>query len=362
MERDGVASGHGQVRLLASIVPLVGLAILFLLRWALLQIWPPLAVELAIGMLVAAGVVVFSWSIFRVIDQQDARLAAQYDELEQRYASERRLRAQLEALHKMALAITSAQTPAQTLQQLVELARHLIGARYAALGVLGPQGAIDAFHTAGLTSEERARLGPLPHEHGVLAAALTPGQPVRMHDVATDPHSLGFPSGHPVVHSMLAVPVEHAGHVVGNLYLTDKIGATAFSDEDEWLVSLLASHAAAVIERARLGDQVRTLAVEAERARIRRDLHDGTIQAIYGVNLELEGAADDVESDPAVARTRIDTAIERLGDVMRDIRRYISGLGSDNPPPPEPEADMLDDVYVRALRAAPAREGEASNV
>src|ERR671931_325808 len=185
-----------------------------------------------------------------------------------RYETERRLRAQLEALHQASLAIASAQTPAQILQRLVVLARELIGARYAALGVLSPQGAIDEFYTAGISPEERARIGPLPQGHGLLGVTLTEGATLRIPDVAQDPRSVGFPPGHPVMHSLLAVPVAHGAAVVGNLYLADKVGARVFSPEDEHLLTLLAEQAAVVIEKARLSEQVRTLAVVAERDRI----------------------------------------------------------------------------------------------
>jgi signal transduction histidine kinase len=128
------------------------------------------------------------------------------------------------------------------------------------------------------------------------------------------------------MHSLLAVPVAHGATVVGNLYLTEKVGATEFSPEDERLLTLLAGHAAVVIAKARLAEQVRTLAVVAERDRISKDLHDGVIQALYAVTLELESAAEDVETDPDAARAAIDGAIDRLGEVSKDMRRYILGL------------------------------------
>jgi signal transduction histidine kinase len=152
------------------------------------------------------------------------------------------------------------------------------------------------------------------------------GATLRLPDIAQDPRSVGFPPGHPVMHSLLAVPVAHGATVVGNLYLADKVGAREFSPEDERLLTLLAAQAAAVIEKARLAEQVRTLAVVAERDRISKDLHDGMIQAIYAVTLELESAAEDVEEDPSAARERLDGVIDRLSEVIKDMRRYILGV------------------------------------
>jgi signal transduction histidine kinase len=114
--------------------------------------------------------------------------------------------------------------------------------------------------------------------------------------------------------------------VVGNLYLADKVGAREFSPQDERLLRLLAGQAAVVIEQARLAEKARTLAVVAERNRIRKDSHDRVIQPIYALTLELESAAENVEVDPAVARERIDVVIDQLGEVIKNLRRHILGV------------------------------------
>jgi signal transduction histidine kinase len=330
---------------LSIALPLAGLALLYPVCLALLRGWPPMVAYAAIGVLMIGAVVAFSTAIFRLIGRQDRHLARQYAELELRYATERQLRAQLEALHQASLAIASTRTSEEVLQRLVELARELIGARYAALGVLGPHGFIDAFYTAGLTAAERAQLGALPQGHGLLEVILAEGVTLRVPDIAADTRRVGFPPGHPPMRNLLGVPVAHAGQVVGNLYLTDRVtegdgpaDGAEFSPEDERLLAMLASHAAAVIEQARLAEQVRTLALAAERERIRMDLHDGAIQSIYSVNLELETAVEEVDVDPAAAQRRIDLAIDRLGNVMKDIRGYILGLESGHVAQSLPEA------------------------
>lgn len=315
--------------LLSVVVPLAALAALYLLRLLLVLAWPPLAVDVALGLLITCGVVTFSATIFRVIDRQERDLAQQHAELSRRYETERRLRGQLEAVHQAALAIASTRTAPEILQRLVDLARDLIDARYAALGVLGPQGAIDGFYTAGIAAEQRAGLGAPPQGHGLLGVILTEGTSLRIVDIAQDPRSVGFPPGHPPMRSLLGVPVAHGEQVVGNLYLADKNGHTTFSAEDERLLTLLAGHAAVVIENARLAEQVRTLAIVAERDRIGKDLHDGVIQAIYAVTLALESAADDVDTDAPGAQAAIERAIDQLGEVIKDMRRYILGLQPD---------------------------------
>jgi signal transduction histidine kinase len=333
-------------------VPLAGLAVLYPVRLALLRVWPVVAVDAALALLVTVGVLSFSWAIFRVIACQDRSLARQHAELARRYETERRLRAQLEALHRASLAIASAHTPAQILQRLVDLARELIGARYAALGVLSPQGAIDGFYTAGLSLQERARIGRLPQGHGLLGVTLSTGATLRIPDMVQDSRSVGFPPGHPLMYSLLAVPVAHGETVVGNLYLADRIGAAEFSLEDERLLTLLAAQAAVVIEQAHLAEQLRTLSVVAERDRIGKELHDGMIQAIYAVTLELERAAEDVEEDPNAARARIDGAIDRLGELIKDIRRSLLGLQPADAPAhtlPEALVALLAETRAHAL-------------
>src|SRR5919199_12061 len=161
-----------------------------------------------------------------------------------------------------------------------------------------------------------------------------------------------IPSGHPVMHSLLAVPVAHGAAVVGNLYLADKVGAREFSPEDERLLRLLAGQAAVVIEQARLAEKARSLAVVAERNRIGKDSHDRVIQPINAVTVELESAAENVEVDPAVARERIDVVIDQLGEVIKNMRRYMLGM--------QP-ASTADQTLPEALAALLAETGaEAS--
>jgi signal transduction histidine kinase len=113
---------------------------------------------------------------------------------------------------------------------------------------------------------------------------------------------------------------------VGRLYLTNKLGAAEFSEEDQALVEMFALHAGIAIENARLHEQVGRLAVVDERDRISRDLHDSVIQAIYAQTLTLDDVPDLMAEDPAEAERRVDSAIDALHAVIRDIRNFIFGL------------------------------------
>jgi signal transduction histidine kinase len=113
---------------------------------------------------------------------------------------------------------------------------------------------------------------------------------------------------------------------VGQIYLTEKIGAPAFTAEDERIIQMLAAYAAAAIQNARLHENTHRLAVLEERERIGMDLHDGIIQSIYGVGLSLESALHSFEEDPQDAKARVQHSIESLNQAIRDLRAYILDL------------------------------------
>ncbi len=139
------------------------------------------------------------------------------------------------------------------LQRLVEAAAVLTNARYAALGVIDPSGtALERFITTGVDDETRAAIGDEPVGRGLLGAVIREAQPIRLQSIADDPRSIGFPPSHPPMSTFLGVPVLLREKVYGNLYLTEKVDGTPFTDEDEELTRLLAAQAAVAVENARL--------------------------------------------------------------------------------------------------------------
>lgn len=157
------------------------------------------------------------------------------------------------ALVEAGIALSSELSLEAVLQKLVETAASLTGARFAALGVLDPSGShLERFLTAGVDEETHRAIGDLPSGRGILGVLIRDRKPLRLHDIAEDPRSVGFPPGHPPMRSFLGVPLALRGAAYGNLYLTEKAGGVDFTQEDEDAVVLLASQAAVAIENARL--------------------------------------------------------------------------------------------------------------
>jgi len=159
----------------------------------------------------------------------------------------------LRALVAAGMALASELSLDGLLQRLTELAAELTGARYAAMGVIDASGSrLERFITHGIDVETYAAIGDLPQGRGILGALITDAHPLRLHVIADDPRSVGFPPNHPPMSSFLGVPVLLRGTAYGNLYLTEKEGGGDFTDEDQDLVELLAAQAAVSIENARL--------------------------------------------------------------------------------------------------------------
>jgi signal transduction histidine kinase len=232
----------------------------------------------------------------------------------------------IRALVEAGIALTSELSLDGILQKLVDVARRQVGARYAAISVLDEKGDIAEFVTSGVTEEERARIGHIPYGRGLLGVLLHEGTGLRLADMRKDPRSGGFPPNHPPMKSLLGVPVVSRGAIIGNLYLTDKQQSEAFDERDEEIVRLLATQAAAAIETSRLREQLESLARLHERERIAMDLHDGVIQTVYAVTLHLEDAADRVSQTPDDVRPILDQSIDKLHQVIKDIRSYIFDL------------------------------------
>ena len=231
-----------------------------------------------------------------------------------------------EAVDAATRAIAGILSVDEVLQVIVDQVRPLVGAKYAALGIVDAFGVIERFITSGLSDEDRTRIGNLPRGHGFLGLIIRENRSFRIPDINADPRRYGFPPHHPPMTSFLGVPVTVKGRSVGNLYLTNKRDAAEFTEADQEIVESFARHAAIAIENARLHEQVQRLAIVDERERIGKDLHDGIIQSIYAVGLSLEDVPELIAEDPDEVVQRVERAIDTLHLTIRDIRNFILGL------------------------------------
>jgi signal transduction histidine kinase len=184
----------------------------------------------------------------------------------------------LERLVAAGTLLTSELSLDGVLSRVTALAAEIIGARYAAIGVLAPDGRVlERFHTHGISEEDRGRIGEPPRGHGILGLVIREPRAIRLPDLARHPDSAGFPPHHPPMHSFLGVPIRARGVVFGNLYLTEKLEATEFTEDDERIALLLASQAGAAVDNARLHEESARLLGEVQQLQRSRERFFATV-------------------------------------------------------------------------------------
>lgn len=229
------------------------------------------------------------------------------------------------------------------LRHVIDEALSMTNARYGALGVLTEdRSALVDFITVGLTEEQEQQIGARPTGRGVLGLLISDPKPVRVSMIGSHPNSFGFPPHHPPMSSFLGVPIKVRDEVYGILYLTDKIGWSEFTSDDEALVGALAIAAGIAIENARLHQRVQELAVFDERDRLARDLHDTVIQRLFAVGLSLQGMAGRASAKGEV--DQLNEAIADIDNTIRQVRTTIFELGLDSTSP-GPRAAVLALVH-----------------
>src|SRR5947207_6726833 len=233
----------------------------------------------------------------------------------------------LKAVSDAVLAVASQQSVEEVLQQLVECARELAGARYAALGIPDGAGGFSQFLTTGMSDELIASMGPLPRTHGMLGAMLEETAPFRTEDLHSDPRFRGWwLKGHPDMRSFLGVPIVAPEGVIGSFYLTHKEGADTFSEEDQELIQLLASHAAIAITNARLYERSRELSILEERNRLALELHDVLSQKLFALALAADSAETLLDVDRDGARAQLVRLRELAQEALEELRYVILEL------------------------------------
>ncbi|HEY7636283.1 MAG TPA: GAF domain-containing sensor histidine kinase [Gemmatimonadales bacterium] len=230
----------------------------------------------------------------------------------------------VERLERLVIAATSLITEISlegVLHRVVEVAAEVIGAHYAAIGVLAPDGRmLESFTTYGIDDELRAKIGPPPRGHGILGLVIREAKPIRLPDLGRHPDSYGFPPHHPPMHSFLGVPIVGKRGVFGNLYLTEKVGGDVFTDLDESVAVILAATTAAAVENARLHEESARLLEEVQglhRARerffamVNHELRNA-LAAVYGWS-EMLVRKKDPATVPKAAFEVLDSAKQAIG-------------------------------------------------
>jgi signal transduction histidine kinase len=207
------------------------------------------------------------------------------------------------------------------LDQVVRVAAELIGAHYAAIGVLAPDGRLlESFTTFGVEDDLRKRIGEPPRGHGILGLVIREARPIRLPDLTRHPDSYGFPPNHPPMHTFLGVPIVGRRGVFGNLYLTEKVGGDQFTEEDEYVAVMLAASAAGAVENARLHEESARLLEEVQQlqrsreqffAMVNHELRN-SLAAVYGWSEMLVRKKDPAQV-PRAAFEVLDSAQQAVG-------------------------------------------------
>ncbi|MFF8368247.1 GAF domain-containing sensor histidine kinase [Streptomyces lydicus] len=221
------------------------------------------------------------------------------------------------------------------LKTIVASARELLDAEYAALGVPDDHGGFAQFVVDGVSAEQWKAIGPLPRQHGILAAMLHNATPERLADVREDPRFGGWPAAHPDMSDFLGLPVADGDEILGALFLANKRcpepplsrgDGCGFTEDDERLLGILAQHAAIALTNARLYERSRELTIAGERARLAHELHDAVAQKLFSLRLTAQAATALVDRDPVRAKDELHQVAALAAEAAEELRAAVVEL------------------------------------
>ncbi|MFB7457448.1 MULTISPECIES: GAF domain-containing sensor histidine kinase [unclassified Streptomyces] len=240
-------------------------------------------------------------------------------------------RSGLAAVSSALLAMSRHLEVRDVLKTIVASARELLDARYAALGVPDDHGGFAQFVVDGVSEEQWRAIGPLPRQHGILAAMLSEARVERLADLREDPRFEGWPAAHPEMSDFLGLPIRDGDEVIGALFLANKNGVRheggcGFTEEDEELLSILAQHAAIALTNARLYERSRELTIAEERSRLAHELHDAVSQKLFSLRLTAQAATALVDRDPARAKGELQQVAALAAEAVDELRAAVVEL------------------------------------
>ncbi|MGW0765207.1 GAF domain-containing sensor histidine kinase [Streptomyces sp. NPDC002676] len=248
-------------------------------------------------------------------------------------------RSGLAAVSSALLAMSRHLEVRDVLKTIVASARELLDAQYAALGVPDDHGGFAQFVVDGVSDAQWKAIGPLPRQHGILAAMLHEARTQRLADVRKDPRFEGWPDAHPDLVDFLGVPIGDGDEVIGALFLANKQCSPkgdppgpkpedlcGFTEEDEELLSILAQHAAIALTNARLYERSRELTIAEERSRLAHELHDAVSQKLFSLRLTAQAATALIDRDPARAKDELHQVAALAAEATDELRAAVVEL------------------------------------
>ncbi|CAM5291620.1 Oxygen sensor histidine kinase NreB OS=Streptomyces alboniger OX=132473 GN=CP975_07525 PE=4 SV=1 [Streptomyces alboniger] len=248
-------------------------------------------------------------------------------------------RSGLAAVSSALLAMSRHLEVRDVLKTIVASARELLDAQYAALGVPDDHGGFAQFVVDGVSDAQWKAIGPLPRQHGILAAMLQEARLERLADVRKDPRFEGWPSAHPEMSDFLGLPIRDGEEVIGALFLANKLrpgevglpspepeDRCGFTEEDAELLGILAQHAAIALTNARLYERSRELTIAEERSRLAHELHDAVSQKLFSLRLTAQAAAALVDRDPSRAKGELQQVAALAAEAADELRAAVVEL------------------------------------